>query len=174
MGKQYDPAKPLLFTHDIVDPRIKAAAELAAAGHMNEMRALHQATDHWGGLPGRTMAPDKFAASLGAATQAPVVQTAAVQPGPFAKRRKVDIPAENAQRVPVTPPAALQVQAPAPAAGWRRVESRSQAGTYYYYNDATGKTQIEPPPPWVQQESRSQKGVYYYWNTETRATSIDK
>jgi 23S rRNA-/tRNA-specific pseudouridylate synthase len=57
---------------------------------------------------------------------------------------------------------------------WIRMESRSQPGVFYYWNEQTGQTNPEPPPPWELKQSRSQPGVFYYWNTATGATSVVK
>jgi len=89
-----------------------------------------------------------------------------------AKRQRVEIPQQFAAAAPMTPP-----DNPPPAAGapqWKRVSSRSQAGVFYYFDESTGQTQVEPPHPWIKQESRSQAGVFYYWNQVTMQTSVEK
>lgn len=60
------------------------------------------------------------------------------------------------------------------ASGWKRMESRSQPGIYYYWNQATNETQADPPPPWEKRESRSQPGLFYYWNPLTNTTDHKK
>jgi len=92
------------------------------------------------------------------------------------KKPRIEVPAHVAQQAPSTPPKALafmqgQVQRPP---SFRRMESRSQPGVYYYFNEATNETRVEPPPPWEKKESRSQAGVFYYWNTVTCETSVVK
>mmetsp|Transcript_16765 Transcript_16765/g.43295 ORF Transcript_16765/g.43295 Transcript_16765/m.43295 type:complete len:221 (+) Transcript_16765:118-780(+) len=57
---------------------------------------------------------------------------------------------------------------------WQRLESRSSPGNFYYFHDATGVSQAEPPPPWEKRESRSQPGVGYYWNPQTAETCTEK
>lgn len=59
-------------------------------------------------------------------------------------------------------------------AAWRRVESRSHQGVYYYHNEMTGSTQAEPPPPWEKRTSRTDSSVSYYWNPQTGVTSVEK
>lgn len=58
--------------------------------------------------------------------------------------------------------------------GWKRLESRSKKGVFYYFHAATGGTQTEPPPPWEVRESRRNPGVRYYWDPTTQTTSTDK
>lgn len=60
------------------------------------------------------------------------------------------------------------------SSGWIRKASRSTPGVFYYWNEATGETSVEPPPPWELKASRSQPGVMYYWNAMTGQTSPDK
>eukprot|EP00927_Polykrikos_kofoidii_P024595 TRINITY_DN22336_c0_g3_i1.p1 TRINITY_DN22336_c0_g3~~TRINITY_DN22336_c0_g3_i1.p1 ORF type:complete len:758 (-),score=123.63 TRINITY_DN22336_c0_g3_i1:324-2597(-) len=57
---------------------------------------------------------------------------------------------------------------------WKRHESRSNPGNFYYFNDYTGETCVEPPPPWVQVRSRRNPAIVYYHNSETGETSVDK
>ena len=76
-------------------------------------------------------------------------------------------------RMPSTPLAAGQPVTP-PKTGWKRMESRSKAGVYYYFNQDTSVTSWEPPSPWEKKESRHSSGVFYYWNTVTGATSREK
>mmetsp|Transcript_29887 Transcript_29887/g.82055 ORF Transcript_29887/g.82055 Transcript_29887/m.82055 type:complete len:641 (-) Transcript_29887:68-1990(-) len=82
-------------------------------------------------------------------------------------------PTRVLEAAPLTPPAVATSTA-LPKSGWRRVESRSQAGAYYYFNDLTGEHRIEPPEPWERVASRSRPDVYYYWNPLTSETSCDK
>ena len=77
-------------------------------------------------------------------------------------------------RLPSTPLAASQPVTPLPKTGWTRMESRSKAGVYYYFNQDTSVTSWEPPSPWEKKESRHSSGVFYYWNTVTGATSREK
>jgi len=58
--------------------------------------------------------------------------------------------------------------------GWKRMESRSQVGVFYYWKQSTGETKAEPPAPWEKRQSRSQAGVMYYWNPITGQTSAQK
>lgn len=90
-----------------------------------------------------------------------------------AKRQRVEIPQQFASAAPMTPPDVQPVLA-ASAPQWKRLGSRSQAGVFYYFDESTGQTQVEPPHPWVKQESRSQAGVFYYWNQVTMQTSVEK
>mmetsp|Transcript_152694 Transcript_152694/g.281381 ORF Transcript_152694/g.281381 Transcript_152694/m.281381 type:complete len:812 (+) Transcript_152694:270-2705(+) len=92
-------------------------------------------------------------------------------------------PSQPLFKVPQQPVAQPQAMAPAMApqqplapqqAGWKRMESRSQAGVFYYWNQATGETSAEPPHPWEIRQSRSQAGVFYYWNAMTNQTSATK
>eukprot|EP00747_Dinoflagellata_sp_TGD_P052849 gnl/TRDRNA2_/TRDRNA2_148128_c1_seq1.p1 gnl/TRDRNA2_/TRDRNA2_148128_c1~~gnl/TRDRNA2_/TRDRNA2_148128_c1_seq1.p1 ORF type:complete len:447 (-),score=18.96 gnl/TRDRNA2_/TRDRNA2_148128_c1_seq1:193-1497(-) len=59
-------------------------------------------------------------------------------------------------------------------AAWHRVESRNHQGVYYYHNEVTGSTQVEPPPPWEKRTSRTDASVSYYWNPQTGVTSAEK
>uniref|UniRef100_A0A7S4PTS8 Mitochondrial import inner membrane translocase subunit TIM50 n=1 Tax=Alexandrium monilatum TaxID=311494 RepID=A0A7S4PTS8_9DINO len=77
----------------------------------------------------------------------------------------------------VLPPESVRAAREQPAEGaqpWRRVESRTRAGVYYYYNDSTGETQVEPPDPWERRESRTKPGTFYYWNRLSGLTSAEK
>jgi len=57
---------------------------------------------------------------------------------------------------------------------WRRVVSKSEPGSYFYFNDETYRSSMEPPHPWQKRQSRTKLGVWYYWNPETGATSTEK
>jgi len=143
--------------------------QAAAAGKGEE----EDEEDDWGGWqagqPAQPAQPPP-AHLLAAAAQA--AQAAPAPEEPAAKRPRLEVPAGVAGQAPSTPPAA--VTAPAPKGSWKRIESRTQAGIFYYFNDATGETQVEPPPPWEKRQSRSQQGVFYYWNAATNATSVEK
>lgn len=95
----------------------------------------------------------------------PTHAVAAAQPQP---------PAMPPQQAMAPQAMAPQAMAPAVTTGWKRRESRSSPGVYYYWHEATGQTSAEPPAPWMLRESRSQPGVCYYWNTVTGQTSPDK
>jgi 23S rRNA-/tRNA-specific pseudouridylate synthase len=102
--------------------------------------------------------------------------TTAAAGEPALKRPRIEVPANTAHLTPSTPPKALaflsgQLQKPP---GFRRMESRSQPGIFYYFNETTNETRVEPPPPWEKKESRSQPGVFYYWNSVTCETSVVK
>lgn len=71
-------------------------------------------------------------------------------------------------------PMASEAAALPAEATWRRVESRSQPGNFYYFNNVTGENSLEPPPPWEKRASRSDPNVYYYWNSLTGATSVER
>jgi len=57
---------------------------------------------------------------------------------------------------------------------WKRVQSKSEPGSYFYFNEETYESSMEPPEPWQKRQSRNQRGVWYYWNSETGATSVEK
>lgn len=89
--------------------------------------------------------------------------------GPGPQMRAPDLRA-----APGTPPdPAAPPQLPV-TASWTRMESRSAKGVFYYFNQATGATQAEPPPPWEKKASRSKPDVFYYWNPLTGQTSAEK
>lgn len=77
-------------------------------------------------------------------------------------------------------PAAPMARPPAPlhmvadSLGWRRMASRSNPGVFYYFHEASGATQLDPPSPWERRQSRSQPDVCYYWNPHTGQTSTEK
>lgn len=58
--------------------------------------------------------------------------------------------------------------------GWRRLESKSTPGTFYYYHSQTGQCQMDPPEPWEKRESNSQPDVFYYFNLTTGESTIEK
>jgi len=94
---------------------------------------------------------------------------------PALKRPRIEVPPHIAQQAPHTPPKALAfMSGQLQPSGFRRMESRSQPGIFYYFNETTNETRVEPPPPWEKKESRSQAGVFYYWNTVTCETSVVK
>jgi len=71
---------------------------------------------------------------------------------------------------------ALDEPPPAPAASWKRLESKSHPGKFYYFNSATGENETQPPVvdlPWKLQESKSHKGQWYYFNEKTSETIVD-
>merc|ERR1712137_374466 len=57
---------------------------------------------------------------------------------------------------------------------WCRMSSRSKEGQYYYYNNVTLETQLEPPPPWQLCRSRRNPDVMYYWHRLSGRTSLEK
>mmetsp|Transcript_91131 Transcript_91131/g.162224 ORF Transcript_91131/g.162224 Transcript_91131/m.162224 type:complete len:164 (+) Transcript_91131:27-518(+) len=57
--------------------------------------------------------------------------------------------------------------------GWKRFESRSRPGIFYYFCPAEG-TRVEPPEPWEKVYTRHDQLVSYYYNRETRETSLEK
>jgi len=75
-------------------------------------------------------------------------------------------------RAPTTPPAMRRNTVA--HSGWRRIESRSSPGVYYYFNDNTKESSVEPPSPWEKIESRSSPGVFYYWNAESKKSSVEE
>eukprot|EP00933_Yihiella_yeosuensis_P045207 TRINITY_DN4053_c2_g2_i6.p1 TRINITY_DN4053_c2_g2~~TRINITY_DN4053_c2_g2_i6.p1 ORF type:complete len:955 (-),score=202.93 TRINITY_DN4053_c2_g2_i6:514-3378(-) len=57
---------------------------------------------------------------------------------------------------------------------WKRMESKSKPGMFFYYNELNGANEIKPPqvkPPWQLLESKSKKGQYYYFNQVTGENS---
>jgi len=59
---------------------------------------------------------------------------------------------------------------------WKRVESKSKPGQYYYFNSKTGLNDIHPPrvtPPWKLIESKTKKGNFFYFNEDTGENSVD-
>jgi len=63
---------------------------------------------------------------------------------------------------------------PEEAVEWKRLESKSKPGQFYYFNPKTGENEIKPPRvtlPWQLLESKSNKGHFYYFNEVTGASS---
>merc|ERR1711871_91271 len=59
---------------------------------------------------------------------------------------------------------------------WKRRESTSNPGKYYYLNTATNETEEKPPtvkPPWVLCESKTKKGQFYYYHEESKESVVD-
>jgi len=80
-------------------------------------------------------------------------------------------------QAPAAAPQPAPVQTPAAgvgASGWKKMQSRSTPGAFYYWNPATGQTLTEPPEPWQKKESRSTPGVFYYFNTLTGQSVFEK
>mmetsp|Transcript_70776 Transcript_70776/g.153696 ORF Transcript_70776/g.153696 Transcript_70776/m.153696 type:complete len:705 (+) Transcript_70776:127-2241(+) len=102
------------------------------------------------------------------AVQAAVAYSApAMQPEESLAKRRTEMTAEAPVRGPTTP-------GQPPQGGWRRMQSRSATGVFYYFNSVTGETLVEPPPPWEKRESRSAPGIFYYFNPLTGVTSAVK
>ena len=55
--------------------------------------------------------------------------------------------------------------------GWRRIESRSCPGCFYYHNCDDGSTSIEPPPPWEKRLSKTFSGKEYYFNPQSSVST---
>eukprot|EP00929_Paragymnodinium_shiwhaense_P119664 TRINITY_DN9154_c0_g1_i2.p1 TRINITY_DN9154_c0_g1~~TRINITY_DN9154_c0_g1_i2.p1 ORF type:complete len:370 (+),score=52.11 TRINITY_DN9154_c0_g1_i2:288-1397(+) len=79
--------------------------------------------------------------------------------------------AASGRQQPATPP---RITETTQGGGWRRVESRSNPGNYYYWHPETGATREEPPLPWEKLASRSQPDVSYYWNPDTGQSMFEK
>merc|ERR1711957_629409 len=65
--------------------------------------------------------------------------------------------------------------------GWKRVESKSNPGKFYYFNAASGESTESKPPgyleprvTWERKESKSAPGEFYYYNRETGASQVDR
>jgi len=64
---------------------------------------------------------------------------------------------------------------------WRRQESKSNPGKFYYVHKETGETSVEKPSGfveaplvWKRIESTSNRGQYYYYNTSTGETQVER
>lgn len=64
---------------------------------------------------------------------------------------------------------------------WKRLESASNPGKYYYFNPITGESRTdkplgyeERPPVWKRMESSSNRGSFYYFNTETGESRVER
>mmetsp|Transcript_26753 Transcript_26753/g.86643 ORF Transcript_26753/g.86643 Transcript_26753/m.86643 type:complete len:146 (+) Transcript_26753:1147-1584(+) len=64
--------------------------------------------------------------------------------------------------------------------GWKRLESKSHPGKFYYLHETTGRTVIAPtvkdtdrtmPAGWERRESKSRPGTFYFVNLKTGETS---
>lgn len=63
--------------------------------------------------------------------------------------------------------------------GWRRVDSRSNPGNFYFFHSASGRTVVEAaeeklPFPWEVVQSRSKPGVFYYFNRHTGVSQVER
>merc|ERR1712039_1078068 len=101
-------------------------------------------------------------------------------PEGFTRVEQPSSPVPTRKEIPAgfTPDAAPASPVPAETSAenpWRRIQSRSSPGTFYYFNELTGesRTHTEPPPPWEFRESRSRPGVFYYLNMATMEQSVD-
>merc|ERR1712194_233465 len=59
---------------------------------------------------------------------------------------------------------------------WKRMESKSMPGSFYYLNPATNTCEVNPPtvkPPWLLFESKTKQGQYYYFHEDTKETIVD-
>ena len=161
---QYDQKKkPLLFTMDIAKDVVAKA--MAASGATDVPQLAQQQSSN--GSPRkkrRIIVPAQYA---GLQPTTPPLQPQA--PVPQASSWSALVPVAAA--VPV---AAIPAVAATAAHGWKRMSSRSQVGVFYYWNEQTGETSVEPPPPWELKASRSNAGVVYYWNPQTGQTSAEK
>merc|ERR1712224_761947 len=55
--------------------------------------------------------------------------------------------------------------------GWKRIESSSKPGSFFYFHPTTGINQTEPPaidPPWFVEQSTKIKGLWFYQNIQTQ------
>merc|ERR1719327_36409 len=63
---------------------------------------------------------------------------------------------------------------------WKKMESKTTPGAFYYYNKETGNTSMEKPDDfveetkWQRKESKSNPGEFYYYNTETGESVVDE
>jgi len=67
------------------------------------------------------------------------------------------------------------------ASPWKKLESTSNPGKYYYFNAETSESVLEEPadfeetqPSWEKIESKSVRGEYYYYNHETGESRVDR
>merc|ERR1711865_1113552 len=65
---------------------------------------------------------------------------------------------------------------------WKKLESSSNPGNFYYFNAETGENSAERPadfeeekaPDWERIESKSNPGECYYYNRETGQSQADR
>jgi len=158
MMNQYDPKKPLLFSKDPPKAVIESAMAAIAAKRGTVVSSAKKKR--------RIMVPPQFK------DRQPVTPPLPQQQQRQQQQQQQPAPAPAFQQT--TRPAAA-APAPAPAAhGWKRMESRSQPGIFYYFNNLTGANEAEPPAPWELKTSRSNANIVYYWNTQTGETSPGK
>mmetsp|Transcript_83064 Transcript_83064/g.240360 ORF Transcript_83064/g.240360 Transcript_83064/m.240360 type:complete len:908 (-) Transcript_83064:147-2870(-) len=149
----------------------------------SEKPKVEEDEDDWGGWTTKKEVPSQEPAAKKAKVepQPQVPQFAPFQPlggqplaqpvGPPAGQ----LPAQPAQFRPMAQPVGQAPGlAPAASSGWKRMESRTSPGIYYYWHPESGQTMAEPPPPWEKRESRSKPGTCYYWNTVTGQTEVQK
>eukprot|EP00928_Gymnodinium_smaydae_P070600 TRINITY_DN54407_c0_g1_i1.p1 TRINITY_DN54407_c0_g1~~TRINITY_DN54407_c0_g1_i1.p1 ORF type:complete len:936 (-),score=186.79 TRINITY_DN54407_c0_g1_i1:29-2836(-) len=59
---------------------------------------------------------------------------------------------------------------------WKRMESKSKPGQFYYFNSLTGVNEVNPPvvdPPWKLCQSATKPGQFYYSNMDTGESVVD-
>lgn len=64
---------------------------------------------------------------------------------------------------------------------WKKLESKRQPGSFYYFDAVTGESSSEKPDDyrdpaaaWKKLESKTKKGSFYYFNETTGETSMEK
>lgn len=64
---------------------------------------------------------------------------------------------------------------------WKKLESTSNPGNFYYFDEASGDSRVDKPldfeeskPVWERVESNKRPGKYYYFNKETGETSVER
>mmetsp|Transcript_57275 Transcript_57275/g.121770 ORF Transcript_57275/g.121770 Transcript_57275/m.121770 type:complete len:826 (-) Transcript_57275:93-2570(-) len=125
------------------------------------------------------------AAATEAQTEQPQLKKARLDPltQKYSEARVALSPPQPLGELSPPPPAAAPAQssmenaassAAVAASLWKRQESRSCPGLFYYWNTKTKETAEEPPAPWVKKTSRSDASIVYYWNPLTGATSSQK
>merc|ERR1719242_2644865 len=64
---------------------------------------------------------------------------------------------------------------------WKKKESKSNPGNFYYLDTETGETHVEKPADfmeekvvWARVESKSNRGQFYYHNDETGENRVER
>lgn len=83
----------------------------------------------------------------------------------------LDPPPSARPAVRSTDPAACRGKEERVPQHWRRVESKTHKGKFYYVNSKTGDTSWTQPVVWEKKESTSSPGVFYWQNALTGETS---
>ncbi|CAK0844199.1 unnamed protein product [Prorocentrum cordatum] len=139
---------------------IRARAKTSCHAGKIDLTRAHESSIHGGAKSLRTGAAD--------------TERDETQAEDEASRAPAAVPKSPPRRPQAAAPQAAVPQAAAPQVKWQRMESRTQAGVYYYWDPVSGQTMADPPPPWEKKQSRTRPDIVYWWNSQTNLTSAEK